>query len=343
MASASNSTENFALDEEVVHSAIRDVLQQILASHNHHHDQIANLQSNSEMRAIITKIHDMLIKLDQISIKLREFLNVSLIPSLVEKYFYSSQVDPNEILNEIESLRTTLESFLPKLSNLQTASNNTFALLVQMSLEGIEIPSLEDFISAQTEFSPTNLLFSSMANPQEANTTNRNLVNELIIWLVQTLGRRSAWCRHFEGPLVTVGCLVTQLHISMFEEYKKLIEERKDAYDKIASLKLRLDESQLRLYLSRIEGYISQATDNTPSFEMRLSSKIWESYLLVKESISSCRMQYPDASVIEVIKKLTELPHCAGLVHPIVSLLGCSVENGWRIILDIFSQIPSTS
>ena len=344
MASPSNFTADLTLDEEAVQSAIRDVLQRILNSRDHINEiQNVNLQSNPEMVTIIAKIHDMLVKLDQIAFKLREFLNVQLIPSLIEKYLYSSPINPNMILNEIENLKATLESFLPKLSDLQTASNSTFFLLVQMSIEGIEIPSFEEFISAQTDFSLSNIMLSSMTNSQDTNSTNTKLVNELVMRLVHAFGKHYAWCKHFEVPLTSVGCLVTQLHLSFFEEYKKYFEEKKDAYDKIATLTQKLDESQIRVHLSRIERYISQAADNNQGFAMKLSNKIWESYCLVKQSIMSCRTQYPNANALDIIQELMQLPQCAGLVHPIVSLLGCSLENGWRIILDIFSQIHSTS
>ena len=338
MASAPDFTDTLVLDEETVHTAIRAVLQRITASHG---NQNVSLQSSPEVETIVSKIHDMLLKLEEILIKLRDFLNVPMMPSFLEKYLLSSQINPNEILNEIDNIRTTLESFLPKLSYLQTASDSTFALLVQMSIEGIEIPSFEDFISTQTEFSPVNILLSSMANSQETNTPNQILMHELVMLLVQNIAKHSAWCRKFESPLISVGCFVLQLHSALFEEWKKFMEERKEAHNQIAALKQNLDESQIRPRLSRIERYISQATEISQSSEMKLANKIWESYLSVKQSILSCRMQNTNANDIDIIKELMGLPHCSGLVHPIVSLLGCSVENGWRIILDIFSQIHS--
>ncbi|KAI6650677.1 hypothetical protein LOD99_7728 [Oopsacas minuta] len=337
---ASASAPNIQIDESLVQAAIQDVVTQIRAFRNRSHEDGEQITMQSNFNELLEKIHDILTKLDQLSSKIQDFSKSTIFHSTLRNYLSSDHPNPTEILNEIERYKTSLEVFLNNLSSIHNSSNNIFITLVQMAIEGLEIPTIEEFSLPKVSL-PTLFLRSAIdatqSTPQDNNTC------KIVKCLIHSLGENLAWVNQFEQPLNFLCEVARKISISFFKESMKLSKKEEDACGKIANMKREMDKLGIKERIERLDLYMSSAIRDNPSINVQLSLKIWTSFLLVNESVNSCKAQHPDANDIDIVNELIQNPQCAGLVQPIVSLLGCSLEEGWKIILEIFSQLQRNS
>ena len=339
MASVSPQTDD--IEEEqfqaLVRVAIEEVVAQLLNSRNQPLGQEASLQSN--FHQIVCKIHEILTKLDQLSHELTRFNENSSLRSPLLSYM--SPVSPTEILGEIEGYKRTFEIFLQNLSRLHTSSNGMYLALVQMAIEGIEIPTIENF--HLPPISMSNLLLSSAANAFKSTIQETNVTREMAKSLILRLAENFALISLIEQPLTIAADFILQFPVSIFMVSLKLTKHELSICDNIATLNQKLDASGIQHIISRVDKYLSLMKKDLLSSNIELSIKIWDSYQMVKASVNSCKEQNPGASVMEIIHEMCTQPHCAGLVQPIVSCLHCSVEEAWDIILRVFSKLHTSS
>ena len=339
MASASPQTDDIE-DEQFqarVKVAIGDVVKQILNSRNQPLGHAVPLQSNFDQ--IIIKIHEILTKLDQ----LYQGLTRSIESSSLRSTFLSSMspVSPNEVLEEIEGYRRSFETFLQHLSRLHTSSNDMYLTVVQMAIEGVEIPTLEDFYIPPISIS--TLLLSSAANAFQSTIQETNVAREMAKCLILKLARHFALISHIEKPLFIVADFILQLPVSIFMVSFKLTEQELSICSKIATLKQQLDASGIKHRIYRIDRYLSLEKEDHLNYNAELSLRIWNTYRMVKASVNSCKKENLGTSDMEIINEIRTQPHCAGLVEPIVSYLHCSVEEAWDIIHMVFSRVHPSS
>ena len=334
MASASQQTDDIERDQfqALVKVAIQDVVAQIRNSLNQPLGQTVPLQSN--FGHIFHKIHEILTKLDQLSHGLAKFIDNSFLRSLLRSSM--SPVNPTELLEEIEGYKRSFEIFLQHLSRLHTSSNGMYLTLVQMAIEGIEIPTIEDFHCPPISIS--TLLISSFVNALQFHPET-NVANEMAKSLIQSLAENFARISLIEQPLIFVTEFILQLSGSIFMESLNLTKQELSICEKIATLKQQMDASGIEHRISRVDGYLTLAKEGHLNSNTELSLKIWNSYQMVKASVNSCKEHYPGASDIEIINEIRSQPHCTGLVEPIVSFLHCSVAEAWDIILKVFSRV----
>ena len=339
MASVSPQTDD--IEEEqfqaLVRVAIEEVVAQLLNSRNQPLGQEASLQSN--FHQIVCKIHEILTKLDQLSHELKRCIENSSLRSPLLSYM--SPVNPTEILREIEGYKRSFEIFLQNLSRLHTSSNGMYLALVQMAIEGIEIPTIENF--HLPPISMSNLLLSSAANAFKSTIQETNVTREMAKSLILRLAKNFALISLIEQPLTIAADFILQFPVSIFMASLKLTEHELSICDNIATLNQKLDASGIQRIISRVDKYLSLMKKDLLSSNIELTMKIWDSYQMIKASVNSCKEQNPDGSVMEIIHEMCTQPHCVGLVQPIVSCLHCSVEEAWDIILRVFSKLHTSS
>ena len=290
--------------------------------------RFSDLEYDEDIGRFIEKLDGILSELQKISNILQGYFDSH---SYVGNYMIG---DPKEILEQVKTCQIILESYFPKLNRIRGNSEKIYMILIQLVLEGVQVPQMEDFRRVPLQMSITNIVRAV----QENDTTHPVgiVVENIVKIIIGSLGERFAECKYYHRLLDSAASIIVRIGTTICTLTYHHFEFHKDACNKISEFKREFAACGIRENLERISRYLDTAVTNSQSDVL---AGVKQSLCLVWESVKSYKQNYPHKCGSEILNELSRLPACSGLVLPIVTKVQCSSQDAWEIVIQLFSSL----
>ena len=220
--------------------------------------RFSELEYDEDIGRLIEKLNCILSELQKISNILQGFYDSY--SSYVGNYMMG---DSKEILNQVKSCQNILESYFPKLNRIRGNAEKIYMILIQLVLEGVQVPQMEDFRLVPLQMSITNIVRAV----QDNNAAHPvGIVAESVAKLIiGSLGERFAECKYYHRLLDSAPNIIVRIGTSIFDLASHHLESHRDACNKISEFKREFAACGIRENLERISRYLDTAVTNSQS------------------------------------------------------------------------------
>ena len=195
---------------------------------------------------------------------------------------------------------------------------------------------MEDF-GPQVQISISNIVRHSIEGGNTAHPVEV-VTKKILVPLIFALANQFAEANRYLVFLDATVSFITRVSSSLVKSTCQLLIYRQDSYDKIFEFKRQFTELCVKKHLERLRGYLDQAITNSQSGDTIIVAAIRQSLCQVEESVKNSKKQDTNKSEIDIVKDMSETPNCSGLVQPITTNMGCSLEQAWSIVIHLFSS-----
>ena len=312
------------LEKEIEPQAVRDEITSIIKILRRR-ENFSRIEPHAIIFEMIRKLDEIIVQLQQTVSVLRNFLDGN---TYIEKFasFMESDQEVNTLLEEVQESIEIAESCILKMRQVRINLENEYLLLILLILGGIRIPQMEDFDL------PVQMPNTVQDSLEGGNTTGPITERRFSVMtlLISSIANHFAGIRMHRNLLETAVTAFTIITYPLVNEVSQFWAYRKVEYDKILSYKREFDKCIVKAELNRLRRYLEEIITNTHQEECKVIKQclgqIWD-------SVEDTKQKNPNKSEIDIIKEMSEMPVCSGLVSPIATKIGCTIQEAWNFVL----------
>ena len=321
------SDDNKELESQILHKEILDIIQNL----SRENTNFSDLGYDKTFFEIHKKLNQMIVALQKISSILEtKYADEKNYWGKIMDYAASSNHElAKQILKEVQECTKIAESCISMICRIQDYLRKVYIILIQLRLEGIRMPQIDDCVSP-VEMSISNIIKHSIEENNTTSTTHVYLVQTLI----HVLANQSAKTKKYQTFLDSTDPAFTKFSLLVRTAYR-FFEYPKGTYDKISDFERQFTECGVRKNLEMLSNYIEEAMTSSQSDEIvaikQCLGQVWN-------SVESSEQQSPNKSRIDIIKEMSEMSFCSGLVRPITTKIGCTIQEAWGFVIRLSSS-----